>query len=89
MPVRVATICNQLGLHARAAAAFVRFSTAFDCDIHVACQDIEVDGKSIMGVMMLAARMGAQIRIRAEGSDAEQAVEQLAQLVANRFGEEK
>lgn len=89
MPAATATICNQLGLHARAAASFVRLSTTFDSDIYVSSQGIEVDGKSIMGVMMLAARMGAQIRIRAEGRDSETAVAKLAELVANRFGEEK
>lgn len=89
MPATTATISNQLGLHARAAASFVRLSTTFDCDIFVSSQGIEVDGKSIMGVMMLAARKGAEVRIRAEGPGAETAVARLAELVANRFGEEK
>ncbi|MEK6711356.1 MAG: HPr family phosphocarrier protein [Nitrospinota bacterium] len=88
MPVRTAAIRNQLGLHARAAAAFVRLSTTFDCGIFVSAQGIEVDGKSIMGVMMLAARKGTELQIRAEGPGAEAALEKLCELVANRFGEE-
>ncbi len=84
-----ATISNQLGLHARAAAAFVRLSTSFESDVFVACEDIEVDGKSIMGIMMLAAHKGSELQIRAEGPDAEAAVARLAALVADRFGEDK
>ena len=83
------TVCNELGFHARAAAVFVRLSTTFDCDIQVSCREGQVDGKSIMGVMMLAAAKGAEITIHAEGTDAEEAVAQLSTLVENRFGEEK
>ena len=89
MPEKTVAISNELGLHARAAAQFVRVSTQFECDIFVSWRDIEVDGKSIMGVMMLAAPMGAEIKIRADGEDAQSAVEQLAALVKTRFGEEK
>ena len=89
MPKKNVTICNELGLHARAAAAFVRLSNTFNSEIFVACRDSEVDGKSIMGVMMLAAAKGSELIIRAEGSDGGPAVEKLAELVANRFGEER
>lgn len=89
MPEKNVTVCNELGLHARAAAAFVRLSNTFESEIFVACRDAEVDGKSIMGVMMLAAAKGSDLTIQAEGSDASLAVEKLAELVANRFGEEK
>jgi phosphocarrier protein len=89
VPEKNVAVCNELGLHARAAAAFVRLSTTFECEIFVACRDSEVDGKSIMGVMMLAAAKGSDLTIRAEGTDAAPAVEKLAELVANRFGEER
>ena len=89
MPEKKVAVCNELGLHARAAAAFVRLSSAFECEILVSCRDAEVDGKSIMGVMMLAAAKGSDLIIRAEGPDAESAVERLADLLANRFGEER
>lgn len=89
MPERRVVICNQLGLHARAAAAFVRLATGFESEIFVSCRNSEVDGKSIMGVMMLAAGKGMELRIRAEGTDAEAALEELGALVANRFGEKQ
>lgn len=89
MPEKKVTVCNELGLHARAAAAFVRISNKFECDIFVACRDAEVDGKSIMGVMMLAATKGSDLTIRAEGPDSGPAIQELAELVINRFGEER
>jgi len=89
VPEKQATVCNELGLHARAAAVFVRLSTLFESEIFVSCRDVEVDGKSIMGVMMLTAGKGTELTIRAEGPDAEKALKELCALVANRFGEEK
>ncbi len=89
MPEKTVAVSNEMGLHARAAAAFAQLSNQFSSEIFVFCRDIEVDGKSIMGVMMLAAPSGSNLTIRAEGEDAEIAVEQLAALVNNRFGEEK
>lgn len=89
MPEKKVAVCNELGVHARAAASFVRLSNTFDCEIYISCRDAEVDGKSIMGVMMLAAAKGSDLLIRAEGSDAEVAVQRLADLVANKFGEER
>jgi phosphocarrier protein HPr len=84
---REATIVNQEGLHARPAARIVRLASQFNSEIEIAKDGLGVNGKSIMGVMMLAAECGSSILIRADGPDAEQAVEALAQLVASGFGE--
>ena len=84
---REATIVNQEGLHARPAARIVRLASQFNSEIEIAKDGFGVNGKSIMGVMMLAAECGSSIVIRADGPDAEQAVEALAQLVASGFGE--
>lgn len=81
------TICNKLGMHARAATRFVTAASEFRADIQVSREDREVNGKSIMGLMMLAASPGSVIRIRARGTDAEAAVTRLQQLVENRFDE--
>jgi phosphocarrier protein HPr len=86
---RTVSIVNLLGLHARAAAKLVTLASKFEADIRVRKDSREVSGKSIMGVMMLAAAKGTQITLIAEGSDAEQALEELAQLVADRFGEDE
>ncbi|MFP4147843.1 MAG: HPr family phosphocarrier protein [Halorhodospira sp.] len=86
---REATITNRLGLHARAAARFVATASAYASEIHVRHGDKRVNGKSIMGLMMLAAACKATITIEAEGPDAEQAVNALAELVANGFNEEE
>lgn len=82
------TIRNKYGLHARPAAELVKLANRFASEIWLAKDEVEVNGKSIMGVMMLAAEKGAEMGIRASGDDAEQAVEALAQLVANGFGED-
>ena len=87
MPERNVTVTNELGVHARAAAAFAQLSPRFECEIFVSCRGMEVDGKSIMGVMMLTAPVGAELTIRADGEDAQDAVEQLAALVDNSFEE--
>jgi phosphocarrier protein HPr len=84
---REATIVNQEGLHARPAARIVRLANSFDSSIEISKDGFGVNGKSIMGVMMLAAECGSSITIRADGPDAEQAVEALARLVADGFGE--
>lgn len=84
---REATIVNQEGLHARPAARVVRLANTFDSEIELLKDGVGVNGKSIMGVMMLAAECGSSITIRAEGPDAEKAVEALARLVADGFGE--
>ncbi len=88
MPQRAVPIVNRLGMHARAAAKFVSLASQYVADITVARNQQEVNGKSIMGVMMLAAAQGSEITIQAEGEDADQALDALADLVANRFGEE-
>jgi phosphocarrier protein HPr len=85
---RQATIVNQEGLHARPAARIVRLASAFAAEITVSKDGMDVNGKSIMGVMMLAAECGSEITIRANGPDAEEAVQALAELVANGFGED-
>ena len=85
---RTVRIGNRFGLHARPAAEFVKAAARFDAEILVRKEDLEVNGKSIMGMMMLAAEFGSEIVIRATGADAEAAVQQLVGLVDNRFGEE-
>ncbi|HEV2735032.1 MAG TPA: HPr family phosphocarrier protein [Longimicrobiaceae bacterium] len=82
------TILNKYGLHARPAAEFVKLANKFQSEVWVSKDQVEVNGKSIMGVMMLAAERGSTVDIRATGGDAEQAVAALAKLVADRFGEE-
>ena len=81
-------IRNQLGLHARACAMFVKTAARFRSHIMVSRDDLEVNGKSIMGVMMLAAEEGSTIRVRATGPDEGDAVEALRQLVDGKFGGE-
>ena len=81
------TIINKLGLHARAAARFVTVASKFDAEIKVLRKDREVNGKSIMGVMMLAAGCGSQIQLIADGCDETAAMQQLVDLIADRFGE--
>jgi phosphocarrier protein HPr len=85
---RTATICNQRGLHARAAARFVKTAGLFDAEIWVRKNGIEVSGRSIMGLMMLAAAPGAVIRLTASGPQAEAAVTALARLIECKFDED-
>ncbi|HVM42249.1 MAG TPA: HPr family phosphocarrier protein [Gemmatimonadales bacterium] len=85
---RTAPIVNRLGLHARPAAEFVKIANRFAAQIVVRKDDLEVNGKSIMGMMMLAAECGSALVIRADGDDAEQAVAALLALVAAGFGED-
>ncbi len=87
MVERSVQVINRNGLHARPAAEIVKAAAKFRSDITIVRDDLEVNGKSIMGVMMLAAECGSSIMIRADGPDAEQAVEAIAQLVASGFGE--
>jgi phosphocarrier protein HPr len=84
---REATIVNQEGLHARPAAQIVRLASSFNSDIELLKDGVAVNGKSIMGVMMLAAECGSSIVVRADGPDAEQAVNAITRLVAEGFGE--
>lgn len=85
---REAEIVNRLGLHARAAARLVTLASQFKCDVVVQRGEKRVNGKSIMGVMMLAAAQGTRIEIIAEGEDEERAVEKIVDLIRHRFGEE-
>ncbi len=84
---RTATIVNEKGLHARAAALFAKTAAAFDAEVRVSSGGATVSGLSIMGLMMLAAGPGAEIEITAGGPAAEEAVAALLALVAARFGE--
>jgi len=81
-------IRNQLGLHARACALFVKAASKFKSEIFVSRDDLEVNGKSIMGVMMLAAEEGATILVRAVGPDEAEALQALRELVDGKFGGE-
>ena len=87
MTERTVLIENKNGLHARPAAEIVKLAAKFNSEITIVKDDLDVNGKSIMGVMMLAAEHGSSIILRAEGPDADQAIEALANLVHNRFGE--
>ncbi|MCG6887511.1 MAG: HPr family phosphocarrier protein [Proteobacteria bacterium] len=80
-------IINKLGMHARAAAKFVTLASRFKADIQISLNDSKVNGKSIMGVMMLAAAQGSQVCLHIEGPDEVDAAEQLASLIKNRFDE--
>ena len=87
MPGKTVTITNKLGLHARAAAMFVQLASTFGCEINIKHGTREVSGKSIMGVMMLAAGMGTEVEIIANGTDEKQALDALENLLLGRFGE--
>ncbi len=84
---REVTIINKLGLHARAAAKLVTLASGFEADVRIRRDDREVDAKSIMGVMMLAAGKGTHLEVIATGSDAQVAADGLQALVRERFGE--
>lgn len=81
-------IGNRLGLHARPAAEFVKRSAAYACEITISKDGVEVNGKSILGVMTLAAECGSEVIIRADGLEAADAVEELATLLRSEFSEE-
>jgi phosphocarrier protein len=87
MPEREAKIINKLGIHARPAAEIVKTAGKFKSSITIVRDDLEVNAKSIMGVMMLAAEFGSTIVVRATGDDADAALDALATCIANKFGE--
>ena len=87
MPEREVRILNKLGIHARPAAEIVKAAGKFKSSITIVRDDLEVNAKSIMGVMMLAAECGATIALRAIGDDAEAALDALSAVIANKFGE--
>jgi phosphocarrier protein HPr len=86
---RTVTIANRNGLHARPAAEIVKTAAKFKADITLVRDELEVNGKSIMGVMMLAAEYGSTLVLRANGPDAEAAVGALATLIESKFGESR
>lgn len=81
-------ILNRLGLHARAAAQLVRLANQFASDVRLVKDGVEVNGKSIMGVLMLAAPKDTRVLVRAIGSDADEAIVAIGELIARKFGEE-
>ena len=85
---RVATILNQRGLHARAAAKFVKLADLFEAEVTVRKGDMSVSGRSIMGLMMLAAGPGCEIELLAAGADAEPALLAIAELIQRKFDED-
>ncbi|MDQ3673352.1 MAG: HPr family phosphocarrier protein [Gemmatimonadota bacterium] len=87
MPQREIKIMNKLGIHARPAAEIVKAAGKFKSNITIVRDDLEVNAKSIMGVMMLAAEFGAVVTLRATGEDAEAALDALAAVIAAKFGE--
>lgn len=86
--VREFKVLNRLGLHARPAALFVKTASRFSCDITIGKSGAEVSGKSIMGLMTLEAAMGCVLKVTADGSDAEQALDELQKLIDNKFYED-
>jgi phosphocarrier protein HPr len=87
MVERRVTVENAHGIHARPAAEIVKTAAQFTCNILLEKDGLEVNGKSIMGVMMLAAECGSEVIIRADGPDAEAAIAALSALIASKFGE--
>jgi phosphocarrier protein len=86
---RVFEITNKLGLHAKAAGVFVQTTNKYQSDFFVKKDDVEVNGKSIMGLMMLAAAKGSKIMITAKGQDAKEAMTDLYALIKDKFGEDE
>jgi phosphocarrier protein HPr len=88
MTSQAVTVVNQLGMHARAAAKFVHLATRYEAHVKVARDRREMDGKSIMGILLLAAARGSTITISAEGADEQDAVAALVALVQSGFGDD-
>ena len=86
---RTVDICNERGLHARASAKFVKLAGGFDAEVTVSRDGQTVDARSIMGLMMLAAGVGSQVEIEADGPQAQEALDALTALIENRFEEER
>jgi len=87
MVERSVQVINRNGLHARPAAEIVKAAAKFRSDITIVREDLEVNGKSIMGVMMLAAEYGSELLLRADGADEQDAVSAIAKLIESKFGE--
>ncbi len=88
MEIQTFTIKNRLGLHARAAALLVKTANRFTSEIAIEKDGLEVNGKSIMGILMLAASKGSKITLKVNGKDSTQAIQVLGQLIEEKFGEE-
>jgi phosphocarrier protein len=88
MEIQTFTIRNRLGLHARAAALLVKTANRFASEVTIEKDGLEVNGKSIMGILMLAASKGTKITLKVEGRDSVHAMQTLSRLIENRFGEE-
>lgn len=87
MPERAVQVVNANGIHARPAAEIVKVAGRFRANITIAREELEVNAKSIMGVMMLAAECGSTVHLRADGDDAEGAIDALSVLISSKFGE--
>jgi phosphocarrier protein HPr len=81
-------IINKLGLHARASALFVKTSSRFTAEVRLSKEGVEVNGKSIMGIMMLAASKGTTVSLSVDGADEAEALQAIGDLITNGFGEE-
>ena len=81
------TIINALGLHARAAAQLVKAANKYPCEVELECEGQPVNGKSIMGVLMLAAAQGMKVKVKGTGDQARTCLDEVAALIANKFGE--
>jgi phosphocarrier protein HPr len=88
MEIQTFTIRNRLGIHARAAALLVKTANRFVSEVTLEKDGVEVNGKSIMGILMLAASKGSKITLKVNGKDSIQAIQVLGKLIENRFGEE-
>lgn len=80
-------VCNKLGLHARAASKLVQLASRFPCEIVVSREGQAANAKSVMGVLLLCGSMGTKLDVEARGADAEEAVQRIGELIADRFGE--
>lgn len=85
---KVFTVQNKLGMHARPSAQFVKLCSKFRCEVWVEKDEEQVNGKSIMGLMMLAAGLGSKLKITCEGSDAEKAIAEIEELISRKFDED-
>ena len=87
MPIQTTTIVNKLGLHARASAKLTQVAAQFPCEVWLSARNKRINGKSIMGVMMLAAGKGMEITVDTTGDQADQALAAIVTLIDNKFGE--
>jgi phosphocarrier protein HPr len=87
MPERAVQVVNEAGIHARPAAEIVKTAAKFKAEVTIARDDLEVNAKSIMGVMMLAAECGSTVLLKGEGDDSQAAIDAIADVISNGFGE--